>query len=535
MSLLLLLQASGGAAYLVASGGDAAVHYELDFVSPGVPVPFGGDVAEHFEPVTLRPVYRVAFAGDVSVGYAPLGVIPTGYDVQAVAFGGDVAAHYPILALVYVDGVAVPVNADLVNRVRLTHFASAADLAAGNGTELTAAFDRGWTTGVSDPGAWACTLGNEDPDLPAIDYGHYIRCELDGITALLGVVEQMDKTAISSSEEVAEVTKLAGRSALAEWDRTTIMPSTPPGSKLFSDVRRFGWMSLELLDQHWPSGRRQFRQDALADGYESKHGTPLGWPDPEGWWIWSAPAISYAEYLPPGVLAPEDPPLHGPGVSYFRNGFEVPENTEVAIYAACDDAFEMYIDGVPIGGNGNLSGWRETFRADVTLEAGPHIAAIKAENFVRSPATNTAGLIVAIYSLDADGKDDQLLIRTGGADWERQHYPAQPPGFTVGAVIRLLLEEAQAQGYLVGWLLDFDDAVDSAGNPWPPHEQFSFPVGLSPLAALMQLADTHIDFLLEGDARVLRAWRYGEAGVSASSAAATLVAGLQSLVFEGRS
>lgn len=531
MSLLLLLRApSGSSGYLVAYAGDAAVLYPLDF---GSGVEFAGDVSEHY-PLDATLVAGVEYGGDAAVHFLLTGVVPTGYDVQAVAFGGDVAAGYPVLAFVYVDGVAVPVNADLVNRIRLVHFASAADLEAGNGTELAAAFDRGWTSAVSDPGAWACSLGNEDPALAAIDYGHFIRCELDGIAAFLGVVEQMDRVAISPSEEEGEVTKLAGRSALAEWDRATIMPSTPPGSKLFSDVRRFGWMSLELLDQHWPSGRRQFRQDALADGYEAKHGTPLGWPDPEGWWIWSAPAISYAEYLPPGVLAPDDPPLHGPGVSYFRNGFVVAEDTDVAIYAACDDAFEIYIDGVPIGGNGNLNGWREAFRADVFLEAGTHIAAVKAENFDREPATNFAGLIMAFYALDEAGNDDLLLIRTGGADWERQHYPEVPPGFTAGAVIRLLLEEAQAQGYLVGWTLAFDDAADSGGNPWPPHQQFSFPVGISPLTALLQLADTHIDFRLDNATRTLSAWRYGEAGVDELSAQATLVDGLQSLVFEGR-
>lgn len=532
MSLLLLFAGSGAAEYLVAYGDDASVNYPIRITR----VAFGGDAAEGYEPTSAIRRYDVAYGGDVSDAYEPSGRIPVGLDVQHVAFGGNVSAGYPIVAFVDQGGVLVPVNASLVDRIRLWHAPSVAALEAGQGswTELDESFARGWTTGLSDPGSWTCTMQNTDADLAAIDYGHYIVCELDGIFPFVGVVEKINTVSIAQAEEHGEVTTISGRSVLAEWERALIGPSTDPGSELYADVRHYGWMSLELLDQDWPSGRRQFRQDAVADGYEAKHGTPLGWPDPEGWWIWSAPAISYAEYLPAGVLAPDDPPLHDPGISYFRNGFSLGAAEELAIYIACDDAFEAYVDGVPIGGNGELNGWHVPFRADVPAGAGDHIIAIKAENFDRLASTNTAGLLVAIYTLDGQGNDDVLILRTGGADWEVAHLPAQPPGFTVGHLLRLLLEGAQAEGELVGWTLDFDDFADSGGNQWAPNEQFSFPVGLDLLSALMQLADTHVDFLIDRAARVLRAWRIGEAGVDAASTTATLTSGLGSLVFEGR-
>lgn len=526
MSLLLLAAASGGAAggYAVEYGGDAAeLHDPSDLLRGGVTV--------------LPQSVSVAYGGDAATLYMPDSVLTGEPETNELAYGGDASARYPITLFVTVSGDLIPAGSDPENRVRVWHFADAASLGLpAGGTELDESFARGWTQVISEAGSFTVALQNTDADLAAIDYGDYIRMELDGIGAFLGVVESIDRVAIAPGEEHDQITTIGGRGAVAEWDRAPVNPSTPPGSDLFYDTRHYGWMSVELLDQHWPFGLRQWRQDSLEPGFEAKWGTPLGWPDGDAWWIWSSSPTGDGQILPPGVDAPDDPPVHEAGVSYFRNGFTVAaDDTELAIYLAADDAFEAWVDGVPIGSNQNLNGWKEPFRADVKLDAGQHVIAVRVENFEREPTTNTAGFICAIYTLDAQGKDAGLLLRTGHADWEVQHLPTRPPGFTVGQVIRLLLEEAQADGFLTRWTLDFDDATDSDGNPWPTSQQFSFPAGVGLFSgALLQLAETHIDFTFDTDSLTLRAWKYGTAGVSAASATADLAAGLGSLSFEGR-
>jgi hypothetical protein len=93
-------------------------------------------------------------------------------------------------------------------------------------------------------------------------------------------------------------------------------------------------------------------------------------------------------------------------------------------------------------------------------------------------------------------------------------YPTSPPGFTPGAIIRILLEEAQARGALADVTLGFTDSVDSASASWPVSPDVVFRVGLDGLSMLRQLAETYVDALMAPDALRLDAWGYGTKGVA---------------------
>jgi hypothetical protein len=153
------------------------------------------------------------------------------------------------------------------------------------------------------------------------------------------------------------------------------------------------------------------------------------------------------------------------------------------------------------------------------------------ENFDRLASTNTAGLIVDLYTLDDNGNDDELVLRSN-RDWRCVHYPETLPGFTAGHIIRLLLEQAQADGELLGWTLLFDDINDANGNPWPVGQQITLPMGLDLLSVLRQLATTHIDFRMDQASRRLIATRIGELG--STTPVADLVDHLETLTSEER-
>ena len=105
--------------------------------------------------------------------------------------------------------------------------------------------------------------------------------------------------------------------------------------------------------------------------------------------------------------------------------------------------------------------------------------------------------------LEQMGTSDYVM----GAGW------STPPGFTWGHACRLLFEQAQAEGHLVGWSLGFNDDTDSGGQAWPVSPEITATVNDTLLAFLRQSnARGFCDFAARPGERVLDAWRWRERG-----------------------
>lgn len=382
----------------------------------------------------------------------------------------------------------------------LRHYTTPANATAGTGTDLDAASRQEFKAVRSDPGALITRLPNTDAALPGIGLGHYVQARLDGTPVFMGRVEGIDRDLRDRSEEAGQLTSLDCRGAIAEWAKAKVQPSTPVGAKLWSRDRLFGWMSAELDISGFAAAVQQWQQNTAAAGFGAKIGMPLGWFDPEGWWIWSEASGA-------------SPPLHDPGVSYFFRDLYLDAPTEVALHIAADDAFSCYVDGVPAAASNEVNGWQHPFRVRFNLGAGTHRIAVEVENYDRTASSNTAGLIAALYSLDTSGKEDTLLLRTD-SDWVCVHDPLNPPGVTADTVLETLLAEGQASGELTHWTL-------VASGTFEADQQFSFPVGTSLLDALGQLSDSHIDYTVDPDAFVARVFPLGGAGSATSVATLT--------------
>lgn len=416
----------------------------------------------------------------------------------------------------------------MTSRVTVTH-KTQAQLAVG-GVDLSAtAFGKRWQQTLSDVGSGQVQLANTDANLAAITYGDFVRFDLDGTPRFLMLVEAIDTMAIAPAEEVDEVTTITGRGSLAQWEQAIVLPPNGVTGQPYTETRVFDWGAAELditlstagAPTDWEPAVQlhqvgQGSQGVPPAGFPFAWlGKPLGWSDPTGYWVWSQ-ALDATPAVPAGT-------------SYFARDVNVTADGYYAVYMAADDFHRLKIDGVTIseytdGGEG----FTHTLRADLYLTAGIHRVAVEATN----QAYGLGGFVFALWSQDAARDDDTLVLRAD-TSWAANGYPATPPGFTAGKVIRVLLEEAQADGALSGWTLDFTDTLDSNGVAWPTDKQWSFRVGMDLLSVLRQLGSSDIDFIADPASLTLHAYVIDTMGVDAAGATATLDR-LSYLEFQGR-
>lgn len=377
----------------------------------------------------------------------------------------------------------------MASRIEVRHYARSTGL-AGAHTVISSARDKKLMASLSERGSFEVDVARTDSVISSLTDGDYIQFRLDGTAVFTGVYDEDRSTLKHPKNEVQQTAKIRGVGLIAEWEDAVVRPPTAVESDLFGDVRYFDWSSNELDDTGWDSATVLHEQDSPVS--DAKAGKPLGFPFPNVEWIWST--THGGDYL------------YDPGISPFRGTFTLASAQSVALYMAADDGFVARLNGVDLGGSGKVNGWHTVWRADVDLPAGTHVLAVLAENYNREASTNSAGYIGAVVGIDSSGKDDNL-ISGSGTGTKTKHYPTPLPGFTVGHVIRLLLEENQAKGVLSGWTLNFSDTVDSDGVAWPTDQAFAFDVGRDLLSVLEEMAGAgHLEFTVSGSARTLNAY-----------------------------
>ena len=406
------------------------------------------------------------------------------------------------------------------------HHQTEAQVGTATAVDVSAtSFDRSFQTTLSDVGAGAIRLQNDDALLAAIDKGEFIRFSLDGTPRFLMLVEKLDTVAIAPNEEVDEVTTISGRGSLAMWESAVVLPPNGVTGQPYTETRTFDWGAPELDLTGWPVAVEIAQAGQGSEGVPPPDfpvawlGYPLGWSDPTGYWTWSVAAST-------GPVMPA-------GTSYFCRDVNVTTAGYHSVYMAADNRHQLRIDGVLISefdDEGSQEGYQFTLRADVYLTAGVHRIAVKATN---DSGSTLAGFLFALWSQDANRDDDTLILRADDS-WGAVGYPDEAPGFTAGEVIRILLEDAQGEGALTNWSLSFTDTHDSDGAAWPEDQVFSFRVGMDLLSCLRQMAATDIDFKADPDDLVLHAYKIDTMGVPSGSASAVM-ANLSYLEFRGRS
>lgn len=152
-------------------------------------------------------------------------------------------------------------------------------------------------------------------------------------------------------------------------------------------------------------------------------------------------------------------------------------------------------------------------------------------------SSNPAGFIAAVYNVDSLNRLSNIYTRTDGdllrgfplpplettrVPWRSLAYPALQPGWSVGQIVRDILDEAQARSNVTDVTLGFTNNSDSDGDSWQGVQGggsyipgFSMAIGTSLFDALNSLVDQGwIDYRMKAGVPQLQVWNQGSAGGS---------------------
>lgn len=396
-------------------------------------------------------------------------------------------------------------------------------------TDLGALLTAEWHDPLNDTGDGTLVLLATDTANATFDYGLIVKLVVGGTTRFSFVVEQREEVRIAQGEEAAQTITYRGQGLLGLLGQALVFPfgaDVPTGynaRKPTADDRLFGVMSDEYDHTGWANAVEIADQGTGTAAWQlpdAGGNAPANWPDPTAFWIWG------------GSSSATDQPE---GFVYFRAIFSIPADGQYALFAAGDDFYTVYLDGVPlVGVESDPLQWQVTKRAIVTMENTFHLLAVVAEN-APGPTNNPAGFLLTLMEQDAYGALGAVVANTNDT-WLALDYPATPPGVTAGVILRQLVEEAGLRDALGGLGLitfGFDDTDDSAANPWPVLPMVSLPVGSTVLDAVRSLADAgHIDVWMDPDTLELHAWVGGTRG-TASGVALTPEVNITELRYTG--
>lgn len=359
---------------------------------------------------------------------------------------------------------------------------------SGSATPLDLSHGRTFQEVLSAAGGFSLKLQNGDADLPACSFGKIVRFSINAAPCFAGLIEAKTVVRVAAGEDADQLTELKGRGTLALHDSFVVYPEIFD-NPLVGDTRFFTFASTLFDDTGWP--------DVTAvDLDTAEQDAPANWPD------------TTTKKIRPGgsPTVDRDPEEFGVRKVFSTTGGD----KTYRLYFTGDDGVDIFVDGVRIVEEVRPRMWQETRQADVRLRDGSqHLIAIKGTN-IDFPGDNYSWVAAALYNVEPDGTLGALVVQTD-ATWLGVQFGTTPPGFTPGAVLTILRDEAVARGVDVP-TFDFDADVDSDGTPWPVAPDISFRVGLKGLPALLQLAETYCDLSMAPDSLTLHAWVHGAKG-----------------------
>lgn len=365
----------------------------------------------------------------------------------------------------------------------------------------------------SDAGAFQFTIDASAPAATgmAFDEGRVVRFKINGTDDRWGVIERPKFNPVNRTRN-QRLTVVIGRDGLAEFDYPKMPPpmgwqSRPTVTQiqynyLHPFIDRTGWIRPTFIGPVYHGDQDPFGAPHAppADHKLGKH--PEGWPDVFSGWNWAGDVDGNGSH-PVGQRA------------FFYLPLTLTTDAALMMVYTMDDVGKLGFDGGLVDAGTNPPGVQWIKCVGVGVDAPSptlhHVTARGVNTATYSNPGNTynpgAFAFLAYQQLVSPFLEyDNLVARTGvgvtedgdpllGGDWlcTSREVGDPDPGFTPGRAFRLPFEQVQADGYLDGWILDFDDDVDSNGDSWPEFTTLSARAG--------------VDSLLD----VIRAWH--QAGV----------------------
>lgn len=343
-------------------------------------------------------------------------------------------------------------------------------------TSITDYVDCSFTDTLNEEGAGSIVVDRASAEFALMQHLDRVRFTVEGDVAFTMIVESSRDMAIAPGEEGDELVELSGPGMLGVLKRAVVYPDVALDSQPFSDTRLFNFASPSYDDSKWTTAK-QFATQATATGFDGLWtDLPEEWPTPSAWWIWDKRGSQ------------QNAPT---GTCYFRKSFTVTSAGRHAVIFGTDNWGTIYLDGIELA---DSRGWTNYTSAEVTLTAGTHLIAAEVYNGPDDgdPGGNPGGLVCTVVPIN-DGGTFGTAVVTSNNTWKILGYPPQVPGFTVGEVINLLIEEAQDRGAIPGVTTTFGDKVDSGGDPWPVTADIAIEVGTDLMTVVKALAETSCD------------------------------------------
>lgn len=374
----------------------------------------------------------------------------------------------------------------------------------------------------NDTGSGALFVHYTHPAFDEVRRGRVLAWKLDGVAKAWTLIDSCDNVTVAPREQIGKT--IAGMGALSYVKRGLVLSRLGLGVIPIPATRNWNWTSNEYDDSAivWEGATEIVRQDLAGGGtlwggaYTAGATLPdlrmltqsaTAWDDPNAFWI--------------GATGWTDTNAGALGTSYFRSpdgSFTPPATGWYRIEWAGSYYSAAWLDGVLLG---------ETFSGGsfvlVQLSAGvDHTLALSNEvvSFSIDSPDHVGGVIASVLPCDEQGNVTGSPLLHTDSTWLVNPFPPAQPGMTPGEVWGFIIAEAQARGALTHIALDFDDDLDSFGNPWPEEVLMSTIIHTDYLTLAREfVAHAFVDIwaTVEGDYIVLHMVPFGQRGTALAS------------------
>lgn len=340
---------------------------------------------------------------------------------------------------------------------------------------------------MNEVGSGTVTVVAAHPDVATLTTGRVVRiASAEGVEQCFTIDDKPDEPVTAEGADM--VVRVSGDGLLGRWREAVVAPWIDVADYPRSSLRMFNWSSPGLDLSAW-SDTVYTHTRTTSDPQR-----PIAWLD------------EIAEWIGPAAEAPS----MTAGYWYLSAEFTLVSDTQIVFPVSADDDVVVALDGVTLIDEQPkfpAKVWWYTHRAGVAVKAGTHTYRARIRNVVGPTA-----FMASAWESDGTTSGDPVWLTNSdpsdpfSLDWKCLPFPVSPPGFTAGAIIRILLEEAQDRGELADWTLDFTDTVDSDGNTWPVIPEFQCKVGETLWQVLDRLSGTWIDVAAGTSGLELQAW-----------------------------
>lgn len=343
---------------------------------------------------------------------------------------------------------------------------------------------------LKQPGGGSVTLRSDDykfletPQL--LDRRNIVKCRYGNKIISAFVVQRQEEVYVDKTEGKASAMTYSGE-GLKSWFRDAQLYAEGGFNSDSYIGRSFSFASVSgpwFVPSEWSPAVNIIRRSSSTSPTYWPAGAPEGWPDDiaNAFWVWrGAPLVRPIETvlwrLPVNVAT-------ATGKKRYK------------LILTVDDSFEVFVDGQSIGSGQT---WENSYEFEFVLSPGAHVIAIEAKN---DNANTIAGLLMGLYRSSTAGDNGTYtpIWRSGDAGLVYYNKPGTP-GWTVGMILRILLEEAEARGVRFPTYLNptFTDTLDSNGVPWLEPIPWEWNLGTSYLEIIESLEEVQCEVWVDPD------------------------------------